>query len=119
MVNTRRQMVRRATDFLRAHASEGVRIGRVSRAAGISERALRNAFHRDHGVSPKQYEVRERLRAARQALCDVTAADSVTTIASDHGFFELGRFAGLYKHVFGESPSETIRAHRRARLSAG
>jgi AraC-like DNA-binding protein len=118
-VDTRRQMVRRASDFFRAHASEGVRIGRVSRAAGVSERALRNAFHRDHGISPKQYELRERLHAARQALCDGTGADTVTAIASEHGFYELGRFAGLYKHMFGESPSQTIRAHRRAHPSAG
>lgn len=118
-MDRRRQMVRRATDFLRAHASEGVRIGRVSRAAGISERALRNAFHRDHGLSPKQFELRERLRATRQALCDVTARDTVTAIASQHGFYELGRFAGLYKHAFGESPSQTIRAHRREIASAG
>src|SRR5262245_4919501 len=102
-------MVRRASDFLRAHASEGVRIGRVSRAAGISERALRNAFHRDHGVSPKQYELRERLQAVRRALCDVMDGETVTAIASQHGFFELGRFAGLYKNAFGETPSQTIR----------
>ena len=113
-MDRRRQRVRRASDFLRTHATEGVRIGRISRAAGISERALRNAFHRDYGLSPKQYELRERLRAAHQALCDVKAAGTVTTIASQHGFYELGRFAGLYKHVFGESPSETIRTRRTA-----
>jgi len=71
-VDRRRQLIRRASDFLRTHAAEGVRIGRVSRAAGISERALRNAFYRDYGLSPKQYELRERLRAAHDALCDVT-----------------------------------------------
>ena len=114
----RHQIVRRAAELLRRHGADGIRIRDVSRAAGISERALRNAFHREIGLSPKQYEMRERLTAARQALCDVHAHDTVTSIASAHGFLELGRFAGRYKHAFGESPSQTIRLHRGA-SSAG
>jgi transcriptional regulator GlxA family with amidase domain len=107
-----RQIVHRAAEFLRAHVGEGVRIGEVSRAAGISERALRNAFHREHGLSPKQYDLRERLQGVRQALRDGPASTTVTKIASQYGFFELGRFAGIYKSVFGESPSQTIRMRR-------
>jgi len=111
MIN-QRQIVQRASDLLRDHVAEGVRIGAISRAVGVSERTLRNAFHHEHGLSPKQYDVRERLEAARRALCEVRASETVTSIASQFGFFELGRFAGLYKHVFGESPSETIRTRR-------
>jgi transcriptional regulator GlxA family with amidase domain len=107
-----RQIVERASQLLRDHAGEGARIGVISREIGVSERTLRNAFRRTHGLSPKQYDLRERLRAAREALCDVTASENVTTVASQYGFFELGRFAGLYKHTFGESPSETIRIRR-------
>jgi transcriptional regulator GlxA family with amidase domain len=110
-----RQIVDRACEFLRAHAGEGVRIGEVSRAAGISERALRNAFHREHGLSPKQYDLRERLHGVRQALCDGPTSATVTLIASQYGFFELGRFAGIYKNAFGESPSHTIKVRRTAR----
>jgi AraC family transcriptional regulator, ethanolamine operon transcriptional activator len=106
------QLIRRASDFLRANAESGVRIGEVSRAAGISERALRNAFHREHGLSPKQYELRERLLGARRALRDGPVPATVTSVASQYGFFELGRFAGIYKHTFGESPSQTIRLRR-------
>ena len=109
---SRRQIVRRASEFLRTHAAEGIRIRDISRAAGVSERTLRNAFRREHGLSPKQYELRERLRAARQALCAGAATATVTTIASQYGFFELGRFAGIYKHAFGESPSQTMKVRR-------
>lgn len=110
---SQRQIVERASQLIRDSAGQGARIGVISRAVGVSERTLRNAFRRTHGVSPKQYDLRERLSAAREALCNLTAPDNVTTIASQYGFFELGRFAGLYKHVFGESPSETIRVRRR------
>jgi AraC-like DNA-binding protein len=109
----RHLVVQRASQFLRDRSAEGVRIGEVSRAVGVSERTLRNAFHEEHGLSPKQYELRQRLQAARQALCDVTTANTVTDVASRHGFFELGRFASRYKHMYGESPSETLKARRR------
>jgi AraC-like DNA-binding protein len=100
---------RQASAFLRDHAAESVRIKDLSRLAGISERALRNAFHREHGLSPKQFDLRERLQAAHRALCEGGAPRTVTSIASQYGFFELGRFAKLYRQTFGESPSETMK----------
>jgi AraC family ethanolamine operon transcriptional activator len=108
---SRRRVVQRASAFLRDHAAEGVRIGDLPRIAGVSERALRNAFHREHGLSPKQFDLRERLQSARRALCDVNVGRTVTTIASEFGFFEPGRFAKIYKRAFGESPSQTLKTH--------
>jgi transcriptional regulator GlxA family with amidase domain len=61
-------------------------------------------------MSPKRFVLRERLYEVRRALRDADATSgTVTTIATDHGFFELGRFAGTYKAVFGETPSATLR----------
>ena len=110
---SQRQIVERASQLLREHAAEGARIGLISRAVGVSERTLRNAFYREHGLSPKQYDLRQRLQAAREALRSLNPS-TVTSVASQYGFFELGRFAGLYKHAFGETPSETIRTSRRS-----
>ncbi len=36
------------------------------------------------------------------------ARATVTRIAMDHGFVELGRFAVEYRTAFGESPSATL-----------
>jgi AraC family ethanolamine operon transcriptional activator len=96
--------------FLQDNLSEPITIGALSRVAGVSERTLRSAFHDVLGVSPKQYAIRERLRAAHQALCNADpGSTTVTDIAMTYGFFELGRFAGRYRDVFGRRPSETLR----------
>jgi len=108
----RRRLVQNAVEFLSSHAAEGVRIRELSRVTGVSERTLRKAFHTVHGLSPKQFDLRARLFEARRALCHVDAAGrTVTTIACEFGFFELGRFSRAYKAAFGESPSQTIKTH--------
>jgi AraC family ethanolamine operon transcriptional activator len=113
-----REIVERAEAFLAAHVDEPVAIGRLCITIGVSERTLRKAFNQIRGMSPKQCAVRARLAGVRRALCH-PASDrpTVTAIATDYGFFELGRFAGLYKAAFGENPSATLRAadgHQRA-----
>ena len=61
---------------------------------GVSERTLRNAFTDVYRQSPKRYLVTQRLLAVRHALrAAATPGATVTGIATDHGFFELGRFA--------------------------
>ena len=114
----RQLLVDRISQILRDHVGDSVRIGQLSRIAGVSERTLRNAFHQIHGLSPKQFDVLERLRRARRALCDGTPTCTVTSVASEYGFFELGRFSATYRRTFGESPSQTMKRHGIGRTSA-
>ena len=104
------EIVARVDSFLRHNLGEPVTMSHLSRVAGVSERTLRAAFHRILGISPKQHIIRQRLQAARDALlAAVPGSATVTDIAMSHGFFELGRFAGRYRHTFGEVPSWTLR----------
>ena len=104
----------RVNALLRNNISEPVTIAALSRTAGVSERTLRAAFHDVLGVSPKQYVIRERLRAAHDALCQANPeTTTVTDIATAHGFYELGRFAGRYRALFGEIPSQTLHQNHR------
>jgi AraC-like DNA-binding protein len=106
---SRSDIVRRAELFVRDRVGESISIVQLSAAVGVSERSLRNAFYDVYTTSPKRYLKIWQLHQARHAL---RAADddraTVTTVATFHGFFELGRFAGEYKALFGEAPSQTL-----------
>jgi transcriptional regulator GlxA family with amidase domain len=98
------------TRFLCDNVSEPVSVADLSRMAGVSERTLRAAFHDVIGVSPKRFAIAQRLQAAHEALSRADPqATTVTDVAMTFGFFELGRFAGRYRHAFGEVPSQTLR----------
>jgi AraC-like DNA-binding protein len=89
----------------------------MCRAAHVSERRLRAAFIEAFDLPPSQYF---RARALDEAHRRLRAADpcgtTVTTIAAGLGFDHLGRFAGRYKQIYGESPSVTLESHRRLAL---
>jgi transcriptional regulator GlxA family with amidase domain len=100
----------RVTAYLRDHVGQPVRVADLSRMVGVSERTLRAAFHDVIGISPKRYAITLRLRAARTALSNADPhTTTVTDIATTFGFYELGRFAGRYRHTCGEVPSRTLR----------
>lgn len=89
---------------------ESLSIAELARQAGVPERTFRTAFHRSYGISPQNYLRLQRLHEARRLLrASGKDRTSVTEIAFDLGFWDLGRFAGRYHGLFGERPSETLR----------
>ena len=81
--------------------------------SGVSERRVRDAFYDCHRVSPTVYLRHVALREERAVLAaDCTRPDAVTRSASDFGFWHLSRFAGQYRALFGETPSQTVHRAR-------
>ena len=104
------RIVAHAEAYVRAHLDAPVQVSRLCRLVGWSERTLREAFRDVHGMGPKRWEVVERLKAVRRVLTrHGHPATTVTLAATAHGFYDLGRFAALYREAFGEAPSETLR----------
>ena len=108
------EVARRAEHLLQAHPERTIPVGILSRLVGLSDRSLRNAFQRVHGVSPKRWMVAARLERVRRTLSTAGAGHvTVTDAATAYGFYDLGRFAATYRRTFGERPSQTLRAARR------
>jgi AraC family ethanolamine operon transcriptional activator len=100
------RVVSRAEDALAASINAPIYVQDLCRAAGVSERTLRNAFQSLYHVAPIRLLHLRRLHQVRSALrCD--ARTSVTEVALRFGFGNLGRFAVEYRQLFGESPSHT------------
>jgi transcriptional regulator GlxA family with amidase domain len=103
------RLVQQAEALALANVDEPLHVSGLCHIIGVSERTLRKAFHRVHGIPPCRHLRMLRLSKARRALlsADGTLA-KVTEIAMTFGFAELGRFSVEYKKAFGESPSQTL-----------
>jgi AraC-like DNA-binding protein len=101
----------RFEDALTAHHGSRLNMPALCSAVGVPERTLRVCCTEFLGMSPTRYLLLRRLNMARSALrrADPTTA-SVAEIARSHQFSEPGRFAVIYRTIFGEMPSSTLRA---------
>jgi len=90
----------------------------ICAAICVAERTFRACCEEQLGMGPKRYLLLRRLNLARRMQRDGTSTEnSVTGIATRLGFWELGRFATVYRALFGELPSETL--HGPSDASAG
>ena len=105
--------MRRFYAMLEANTDGVIHVPEICRELGISNRTLTTYTNETLGMSPYRFLKLRQLQLARRALLrgDPLAA-TVTMIATDHGFWDLGRFASAYRELFGELPSTTL--HRGA-----
>ncbi len=105
-------LVRRARDYIKAHAHEPIEISKLAADLGISLRSLQENFQRYLGYSPRELILECRLDRARDRLLTDDDGLTVTTVALDSGFSDLGQFSAKYRAKFGELPSQTLRRVR-------
>jgi AraC-like DNA-binding protein len=103
-------IVARFEAYLEAHPDRPLYLTEICAAIGVSERTLRVSCEEHLGMGPIRYLCLRRMHLVRRALlrADPSTA-TVTRLATDHGFWELGRFAVAYRALFDESPSESLR----------
>lgn len=107
-----RGVAERAREQIDARAGEAVRLSALAEELGVSLRALEAGFLKRFGCTPSGYLHDSRLRLARSRLLEATASTTVTGVAVDCGFTNPGAFAGRYRKVFGELPSQTLKRVR-------
>ena len=106
----RARVMGRLAEVLMANPEEPLYMAELSARVGTSYWTLRDCCLEYLGMSPKRYLWLRRMNIARRALRRANAEQTtVTEIASDHGFWELGRFSVDYRSLFDESPSTALR----------
>ncbi len=106
----RTSVMQRFEEALEAKRDWPVYLAEICSDIGVSERTLRLHCQEQLGMGPHRYLWLRRMHLVRRALARADASSAtVTGIATNHGFGELGRFAVAYRRVFGETPSVTLR----------
>jgi AraC-like DNA-binding protein len=102
--------VARATNWLRAHFREPLKIDALARIAGMGVSTLHRHFHELTGMSPLQYQKQLRLHEARRLMLDGNS--DVGTAALAVGYESSTQFIREYRRLFGEPPLRDIKALR-------
>ncbi|MCP3142382.1 helix-turn-helix transcriptional regulator [Pyxidicoccus xibeiensis] len=93
--------VRRAREYLHAHATERVSLEELSGAVGLSKYHLARVFSRETGLPPHTYQQRLRLTRALPLLRQGAPAGEV---AYELGFADQAHFSRTFKDSYGVTP---------------
>ncbi|MGE8150225.1 AraC family transcriptional regulator [Pseudomonas vancouverensis] len=108
--------VKLAVEYIQEHPDNLVSGTDLARLTNVSLRALQEGFQRFVGTSIVAYQRQVRLERAYAALAE-GAAPSVTDVALQYGFSNVGRFCQYFQNAYGMSPAE-VRKGLRMRHSA-
>ena len=86
-----------------------ITVAKLRELVGVSSSSLNRIFLSEYGIPPKSYIRSRCLSAARDALACVPPEAKVSDIANRWGFWHMGQFAGDYRRMFGELPSDTLK----------
>ena len=103
-------IVLRLEEFLEANPDRPLYLTEICAALSTAERTLRVVCEEHLRMGPIRYLTLRRMHMVRRALLrEAPLTTTVTRVATDHGFWELGRFAVAYRQLFGETPSASLR----------
>jgi AraC-like DNA-binding protein len=105
-------VVHRAEEYMRAYLNKSISIVDLLGICDCSRSALFAAFRNAREYTPMEFLTEQRLQSAREKLMKPHPVASVSSIALDCGFMNLGRFSQVYRRRFGERPSDTLRKGR-------
>ena len=98
-----------ATDWLKAHCTERIRMNRLVSYMGYSRTRLFELFKRRTGLTPADWLARHRIRLARKLL--ETTSYPIARVAASCGFSSPQYFNDVFRRQTGSTPSAWRRAH--------
>lgn len=96
--------------YIHQHLDQKIGTLDICLAINISERNLRYVFKEMIGLSPMKYIKTIRLNRVKKEITNSTGEIDISATANKWGFNHSGQFAADYKKLFGESPSQTVKA---------
>jgi AraC-like DNA-binding protein len=106
----RARIMRRLEEVLTSAPDKPLYMPQLCALVGASYTTLHDCCRDYLGMSPKRYLWLRRMHLVRRDLRSADAEKTtVTEIVTEHGFWELGRFAVAYRSLFGEPPSAALR----------
>jgi AraC-like DNA-binding protein len=106
-------LVRDVEELIESNWQDAIDIDRLAERAGVSARTLFRAFQRTRGYSPMVFAKKVRLERARDFLMSGDPSVSVTDVALQCNFSNMGHFSRDFHQAFGERPSETLLRSRK------
>ncbi|MCU0869592.1 MAG: helix-turn-helix domain-containing protein [Burkholderiales bacterium] len=108
--DARKRLVERARAQIAARPDAPMTVAELCAEVGVSRRTLQYSFQQVLGVNPVQYLRAVRLNGVRRALKAAGGSARIGDIAARWGFWHLSQFSADYRRMFGELPSDTVRA---------
>jgi AraC-like DNA-binding protein len=104
--------VRKAQEFMEAHAERPISMSEIAANSGVSLRTLQDAYRKARNMPLSQGLADLRLARFRSRLLARNGSQSVADAAYTVGLGHLGRAAALYRQRYGETPSATLSRRR-------
>lgn len=108
-------VVRLACEYIDANLTSTITLTDLESITGLSRRSLQYAFRSAFSCTPMQWVAQRRLEAVRSHILAARPGETLTAIVGAY-FANLGEFARMYKHRYGELPSATLKGALAKRL---
>ena len=105
----RRALALAAEELIWSQPDQVLSLTSICDTLNTSVRTLQLAFQEQFGVGFQAFVRAVRLHQARSSIVRFGDRLTITEIATQHGFWQLGRFTQYYRQLFGCKPSETRR----------
>lgn len=92
--------VTRALAWLDENPEDPAPVSRLAQASGLSTPRFKARFKQEMGVPPREYVLRQKVRAARKLLLDRSVTDTAFLL----GFSSSQYFATVFRRFTGQSP---------------
>ncbi len=107
-----RILAKRIYQYINDHSDYTLQMINLTALVGKTERTVERIFKKHFGITPYKYLKLHRLNLIRKQLIaqrNLDVKKSITEIAVNSGFMQMGYFGYEYKKMFGETASETLR----------